>query len=203
MSSKKFEKARKIFAKHHGILRTGMAIKLGIHSKTLYTMLKQGYIELVARGLYKLTEYREFANPDLITIAQKIPIGVVCLISALSFHEITTQIPHMIDVAIPLKSYRPKLDYPPIRVYWYSEKSFKAGIERIKIDEIEIRIYSVEKTIADCFKYRNKIGLDVAMEALKLAFQRKKVDVNKLLLYAKLNRCEKIIRPYVEMIVHE
>jgi len=203
MYREKFKKARKIFIKHNGVLRTSTAIKLGIHPKTLYTMHKQGYIELLARGLYKLTEHKEFVNTDLITVAKKIPGGVVCLISALSFHEITTQIPHAIDIAIPLKSCKPKLDYPPIRVYWYSEKSFKAGIEKIKIDEIEIRIYSVEKTLADCFKYRNKIGLDVAMEALKLAFQRKKVDINKLLSYAKLNRCEKIIKPYVEIIAHE
>jgi predicted transcriptional regulator of viral defense system len=199
----KFKKARKLFIKNKGVLRTSTAIKLGIHPKTLYAMLKQGYIELLARGVYKLTELPEFSNTDFIAVTKRIPSAVICLISALSYYEITTQMPHAVDIAIPLKSFKPKLDYPFIRVFRYSEKSFKNGVKKVKIDGVGIRIYSIEKTLADCFKYRNKIGPDVVMEALKLAFQRKKIDIHKLLHYAELNRCNKIMKPYIEMVAHE
>lgn len=199
----KFEKARNIFRAHGGILNTAKAIKLGVHPKTLYNMRNQGILELLSRGLYRLSESPEIAQPDLVIISQKIPHAVICLISALSFHEITTQIPHKVDIAIPLKAHKPSIDYPPVQLFWYSEKNFLAGIEIHKIDGIDVRIYSVEKTLADCFKYRNKIGLDVAMEALRLYWQRKKPNISKLLEYAKVCRCEKIIKPYIEMVAHE
>lgn len=166
-------------------------------------MRDQGVLELLSRGLYRLSEGPEIAQPDLVIVSQKIPHAVICLISALSFHEITTQIPHKVDIAIPLKAHKPIIDYPPIQLFWYSEKNFLAGIEIHKIDGVDVRVYSVEKTLADCFKYRNKIGLDIAMEALRLYWQRKKTNVSKLLEYAKICRCEKIIKPYIEMIAHE
>lgn len=201
--SHKFSKAKKIFRMHGGILNTAKAIKLGIRPKTLYNMRDQGDLELLSRGLYRLSESPEIAQPDLVIIAQKIPHAVICLISALSFHEITTQIPHKVDVAIPLKARKPTIDYPPVQLFWYSERNFLAGIEIHKIDGVDVRIYSVEKTLADCFKYRNKIGLDIAMEALRLYWQRKKTNINKLLEYAKICRCEKIMKPYIEMVAHE
>lgn len=202
-SSNKFEKAKRVFKAHGGILNTAKAIKLGIHPKTLYNMRDQGVLELLSRGLYRLSENPEIAQPDLVIISQKVPHAVICLISALSFHEITTQIPHKVDIAIPLKAHKPSIDYPPIKLFWYSEKNFQAGIETHKIDGVDIRVYSVEKTLADCFKYRNKIGLDIAMEALRLYWVRKKTNISKLLEYAKVCRCEKIIKPYIEMIAHE
>lgn len=199
----KFKKAIKIFKANRGILSTAKAIRLGIHPKTLYNMRDQGVLELLSRGLYHLSEYSEISQPDLVIVSQKIPQAVICLTSALSFHEITTQIPHKVDIAIPLKAHKPILDYPPIRLFWYSEKIFKAGIENHKIDGVDVHIYSVEKTLADCFKYRNKIGLDIAMEALKLYWQRKKTNIGKLLEYAKICRCGHIINPYIKMIAHE
>lgn len=203
MSPVKYRKAKAIFAKKGGILNTAEAIKLGISPKTLYNMRDEGVLETLSRGLYRLVETAEIAHPDLIIVSKRITHGVICLISALSFHEITTQIPHKVDVAIPLKAHKPVVDYPPIRLFWYSESNFSAGIEVHKIDGVDVRIYSVEKTLADCFKYRNKIGLDVAMEALRLYWQRKKPNISKLLKYAKICRCEKIIKPYIEMIAHE
>lgn len=202
-SSNKFEKAKNVFKAHGGILNTAKAIKLGIHPKTLYNMRDQGVLELLSRGLYRLSESPEIAQPDLVIISQKVPHAVICLISALSFHEITTQIPHKVDIAIPLKAHKPSIEYPPIQLFWYSEKNFQAGIETHNIDGVDIRVYSVEKTLADCFKYRNKIGLDIAMEALRLYWERKKTNISKLLEYAKVCRCEKIIKPYIEMIAHE
>lgn len=202
-SNIKFAKAREIFKNNGGILSTARAIKLGVHPKTLYNMRNQGVLESLSRGLYRLVEGPELSQPDLVIIAKKVPHAVICLISALSFHEITTQIPHKVDIAIPLKAHKPLIDYPPIQVFWYSEKNFQAGIETHSIDGTQILVYSVEKTLADCFKYRSKIGLDVAMEALRLYWQRKKPNIGKILQYAKICRCEKIIKPYLEMIAHE
>ena len=199
----KFGKAKNIFIEHGGMLNTAKAIKLGIYPKTLYAMRDQGVLELLSRGLYRLSECSELSQPDLVIVSQKIPHAVICLISALSFHEVTTQIPHKVDIAIPLKAHKPSIDYPPIRLFWYSEKNFLAGVETHKIDGIDVHIYSVEKTLADCFKYRNKIGLDIAMEALTLYWQRKTTNISKLLEYAKICHCEKIIKPYIEMVVHE
>ena len=128
----------------------------------------------------------------------KIPKGVICLISALSFHEITTEIPHQVYLALPRGSEPPRLDYPPLKVYWFGDPAFKEGIEHHEVDGIPINIYSPEKTIADCFKYRNKIGMDVAIEALKLYRQRKKFKIDDLIHYAKICRVEKIMQPYIE-----
>jgi len=202
MRQRKFYKAKQIFQAHGGILNTAKAITLGIHPTTLYNMRDQGVLETLSRGLYRLLEGPELSQPDLVIATQKIPNGVVCLTSALSFHEITTQIPHKVDIAIPLKSRCPRIDYPPLRIFWYSDKVYRSGVESHSIDGIEIHIYSVEKTLADCFKYRNKIGLDVAMEALRLYRERKKPNIGKLLQYAKICRCEKIIKPYIQMVFH-
>ena len=188
MSLEKFNKAIKIFKQNEGILSTSK---------------DQGLLESLSRGLYRLVEYPELSQPDLVIVAQKVPQAVICLTSALAFHEITTEISHKVDIAIPLKAHKPLIDYPPIQVFWYSEKNFQAGIELHEIDGIQVRIYSAEKTLADCFKYRNKIGLDVAMEALRLYWQRKKTNIGKILQYAKICRCENIIKPYLEMVAHD
>lgn len=202
-STNKFSKAKEIFKTHGGMLNTAKAIRMGIRPKTLYNMRDQGVLEVLSRGLYRLVEYPEISQPDLVIVSQKIPNGVICLISALSFYGVTTQIPHKVDIAIPVKAHRPTIDYPPVHLFWYSERIFQEGVEIHKIDEVDVRIYSVEKTLADCYKYRNKIGLDVCMEALRLYWERKKPNIGKLLKYAKICRCEKIIKPYIEMIAHE
>lgn len=202
-SKEKFQKAKKIFRKHQGILRTKDALELGVHPKTLYSMREEGVIEPLSRGLYRLQESPDISQIDLIIVSKKIPNGVICLVSALSFHEVTTQIPHKVDIAIPIKAHQPNLDYPPTQFYWYSEKMHSSGVETHQIEGIEVKIYSIEKTLADCFKYRNKIGLDIALEALRFYWQTKKTNIKKLLEYAKICRCEKIITPYLEAIAHE
>jgi predicted transcriptional regulator of viral defense system len=131
----------------------------------------------------------------------KIPKGVICLISALSYHEITTEIPHQIYVALPRGAEPPRLDYPPLRIFWFSGPAFDEGIEDHVVDGIPVRVYSPEKTIADCFKYRNKIGLDVVLEALKFYRQRKRFKVDELMRYARVCRVEKVMRPYVEAVL--
>jgi predicted transcriptional regulator of viral defense system len=137
-------------------------------------------------------------NPDLITVSLRFPKAVVCLISALSYHGMTTQIPHEVSVAVPREARMPSLDYPPVHAYKFSTEAFESGIEKLQIDGVTVRIYSVEKTLADCFKYRNKLGMDVVLEALKLYRGQKKFNMDKLLKYARVCRVEKVMKPYLE-----
>ena len=197
----KFEEARAIFQKHGGTLRTGEAIKAGIYPRTLYQMRDQGLIEAIARGFYRLRDLPPLGNPDLVSVALKIPRGVICLISALSFHEMTTQVPHVVHVALVPGTEPPRLEHPPVRVSWFSGRVFSEGIEAHEIDGVAVSIYSPEKTLADCFKHRNKIGLDVALEALKLYRKQMPLRADELVRYAKICRVEKIMRPYLEAIL--
>jgi predicted transcriptional regulator of viral defense system len=198
---KTVKKAIKIFKKNKGLLRTSEAVCLGIHPRTLYQMRDEGLLEQLTRGVYRLRELPDFPKPDLVLISKKIPKSVICLISALEYYEITTQIPHFIYIAIPAKARKPHLDYPPIRCFRYSEKIYKAGIETKLIGGYPIKIYSMEKTLADCIKFRNKIGMDVVIEALKMYLQRKDIKIDKLYEYAKLHRIEKVLQPIIETIV--
>jgi len=187
-----------IFKKHSGMLRTAQAIRLGIHCETLYKLRDQGVLETVARGLYRLSSFPELSHPDIVTVALKIPHGVICLISALEFHEITTHIPHKVYVALERGSMTPRLKYPPLSVVRYSGEAFSIGIETHKVDDVDVRIYSAAKTVADCFKSRNRLGLDVAIEALKLALSRKRATRAEIFRCAKICGVERIIRPYIE-----
>ncbi|MDP3024003.1 MAG: type IV toxin-antitoxin system AbiEi family antitoxin domain-containing protein [candidate division Zixibacteria bacterium] len=197
----RLEQAKRLFHKHGGLLRTSVAIRNGIHPRTLYTMRDIGIIERLSRGLYRLKDLPPLGNPDLVHTILRIPKGVICLISALAFHEITTQIPHEIYIALERGTEPPRLDYPPIRIFWFTGEAFTEGIETQEIDNIQVRIYSAEKTLADCFKYRNKIGLDTAVEALKLYFKRRKVNVNDLMKFAHICRVERVMRPYLESLL--
>ena len=195
-------KARQVFTEHGGMLRTSKALRLGIHPRTLYALRDAGEIEQVGRGLYRLSTAPPLSSPDLVPIAIRIPRTVVCLISALAHHGLTTQIPHTIDIALPSHAKVPRVDGAPLRVFWYPEQSFRAGVEVIAIDDVSVKIYSPEKTIADCFKYRNKIGLDVAIEALRAYRERTpKPNRAKLTKFAEINRVQKIMRPYLEAIL--
>ena len=177
------------------------AVEAGMSPNTFYAMKKAGVITIVSRGWYRLADMPPTSNPDLATVALRVPKGVICLISALSFHEITTQISHMVYVALEKNSAEPRLDHPPIRTFRFSGESFRAGVETHSIDGIETKIYNVEKTIADCFKFRNKIGLDVALEALSTYRRSEKFDAGILLKYARICRVEKVIRPYLEAVL--
>jgi len=199
------EKARNRFQKHQGILKTNEAIKCGIHPRTLYQMRDQGIIEQIARGLFHLTKLPGMSNIDLITIAKRAPRGIICLISALDFHELTTQIPHFVDIAYRRDWRIPNIKHPPIKIFRYSKESYNLGIDHHTIDGITVAIYSPEKTIVDCFKFRNKIGLNTAIEALKNYWSRKNntPNINTVMKYANICRVEKIIRPYLESLINE
>jgi len=156
---------------------------------------------VVSRGVYRLAGDTPLGNPDLVTVATRIPGGVICLISALAYHELTTQIPHEIHVALQRGAEEPRLEHPPIRTYRFTGKSFTEGIETRKIDGVTLRIYNPEKTLADCFKFRNKVGLDTVMEAVRFYRERKRVKVDDLMGYAAICRVKKIIRPYLEALL--
>lgn len=192
------EKARRIIRESGGVIKTSEAIQAGIHSRTLYQLRDMGDLERISRGIYRLTEIETVSNPDFVIVATRIPISVICLISALSFHEITTQIPHEVSVAIPKDSKPPVINYPPMQFHKFSAGSFQAGVENHQIDGVNVKVYSPEKTLADCFKFRNKIGMDVVLEALKLYKSRMKFDHKKILEYARICRVDKIVFPYLE-----
>jgi len=198
--SSQFEKSKKIFKNNGGVLRTSDAIKAGIHPRTLYAMLNSGVIEKLSRGLYCLAGTK-IGNPDFIVVSRRVPDAVICLISAISFHDITTQIPHKVYIAVPREKWSPDIDYPPIRTFKYSRAVYRAGIEEHIIDGTPVKIYSPEKSLADCFKYRNRIGQDIAIESLKLYRERKKLKVDDIMKYARVCRVEKIMRPYLEALL--
>jgi predicted transcriptional regulator of viral defense system len=197
----KLELARAIFRKAGGILTMSEALELKIHRRELYKLRDKGYLEVISRGLYRLKEMPEPSFPDYITVAKKIPRGVVCLISALAFHEITTQIPHFVYVALSKDAHKPAISYPPMRFFWYSDKLLKTGIEKHKMDGCIVKIFDIEKTLVDCVKFRNKIGMDIVLEALKMYWRSKKANLDKLMKYAKLFHVEKVLKPIMETII--
>lgn len=174
------------------------AIHYGISRYSLYKMRDNGILEQVSRGIYRLVELPPINYPDLVTVSLRFPKSVVCLISALSYHGITTQIPHEVNVAVRRDTRMPSLDYPPVHAYKFSTEAYEAGIVEHQIDGTIVKIYNAEKTLADCFKYRNKLGMDLVLEALKLYRSQKKFNMNKLLKYARVCRVDKVMRSYLE-----
>lgn len=186
------------FRRRGGVLRTAEALRLGIHPRTLYLLRDQGQVEPISRGVYRLAELPPLSHPDLVTVALRVPNSVVCLISALAFHEITTEVPHEVQIALPRGMKTPKLEHPPLRVFRFSEPGLSLGVQTAKLDGIDVRIYDAAKTVVDCFRYRNKLGVDVAIEALKLCIERKIARPADLLRYARKCRAERVMLPYIE-----
>lgn len=193
-----FKQQVDLFRKHGGSLRMSDALRLGISRKALYAMRDAGILRLLTRGTYRLASLKPLAQPDLVVVATRIPQGVLCLISALSFHELTTQVPHAIDVALERGSRKPRLDHPPTRFFWFSGPAFHEGIEIHTIDGAAVRVYDPEKTIVDSFRYRRQIGMDVVLEALKEWRARRPKKLDRLLRYARLRRADRAMRPYLE-----
>ena len=184
------------FRQHGGVLKTGQALIRGIHPAALYSLVESGQLTRLARGLYRLADAQEFSNPDLAVVASKAPDSVVCLISALSFHGITTQVPRAVYLAVPRGRYAGlRLRTPPVKIY-----RFDQGIETHRIDGVTVRIYGVARTLVDCFKYRNKLGLDIAVEALRFARERKRTNNREILHFASHLRQARVISPYLESV---
>jgi predicted transcriptional regulator of viral defense system len=193
--------ALETFRQHGGVMKTNQALMQGIHPAALYRLVADGQIMRLARGLYRLTSTQEFSNPDLAVVAAKAPGAVVCLISALSFHGITTQVPRAVYLAVPRGRYAGlRLRTPPVRIYRFDAPTFDQGIEPHAIDGIPIRIYSIARTVVDCFKYRHKLGLDVAIEALRFARARKRISNREILRFAQLLRQDRVMAPYLESV---
>ncbi len=202
VSNQKIEEAIRVFEDHQGIMRTSEALEAGIYRRTLYHMRDHGYLEQLGRGVYKLKEKEPLSNPDLVIVVRKIPDAVICLISALDIHDMTDEIPHKVHIALSRTSRTPVMDYPPVNVYRYSDETLKAGVEIKKIDGISVNVFNPAKTIADCFKFRNQIGLDVAIEALKRGINEGKATYGAIVKYAKLCKVERVIKPYLETVGH-
>jgi len=190
-----------IIRQNGGTIRAKTATAAGIQSRTLSELIQEGKLELTSRGIYRLTEIEPLSSPDFFTIATRAPKAVVCLISALSFHNMTTQIPHKVHIAIERSTRAPLLEYPPLAVYRFSGEAYHEGIESLTIDGISTKIYSAEKTLADCFKFRNQIGMDVVLEALKLYRSTKKLNMKLITYYADICRVSNVMRPYIESLV--
>ena len=170
----------------------------GLSRTALGRLVAAGTIERVGRGLYAPANAKVTQHHTLVEAVKRVPLGVVCLLSALRFHGLTTQNPHEVWIAIDVKARKPVADWPPLRVVRFSGEALTYGVERHVIEGAEVNLTSREKTVADCFKYRNKIGLDVALEALREYLRRKSRSVDALVRAAEVCRVAKVMRPYLE-----
>lgn len=189
------------FRKHGGILRFSEVIGDGFHPDSLKSLENAGEVENIGLGIYRLTKYPAGPYPDLVRVSMQVPAGVICLISALVFHEATNEIPGHVDIAIPERAYANRIQYPPVKFYRFSRPSWEAGIEEHIINSRKVKIYSLEKTVADSFKFRNKIGMDIAREALKTAVSEKNTDPRVIMDYAKIDRVGSIVKPILEALL--
>lgn len=196
-----FEREVRLLRARGGLLRMSQALQLGISRRALYGMRDAGVLEALGRGLYRLSLLAPLGHPDLVAISARIPRGVICLVSALSFHELTTQVPHAVDVALERGARQPRIEHPPVRFFWFSGAAFHEGVESHVLDGQEVHVYGPEKTLADCFKYRNKVGMDVVLEALRLWRSRRRKHLPALLLHGRQCRVEKVMRPYLEALI--
>jgi predicted transcriptional regulator of viral defense system len=173
----------------------------GFNKALIKACLASNDIEKLDRGLYILSKGMSPANLDFVAVSIKAPKGIICLISALSFHQATDEIPSSIDVAIPRGTHENKINFPPVKYYRFAHDAWDAGIENYKMDGHTVKIYSLAKTIADCFKFRNRIGINVAREALKIAITEKKAKPTEIYKYAKICRVDKIVKPILEAMI--
>ena len=185
-------------ARTQGLIRPCDLAPLGISRVSLTRAVRSGQLERVGRGLYGLPGRKISALGSLAEVARKVPKGVVCLLSALRFYNLTTQAPFEIWLAVENKAIKPKLDYPPLRIVRFSGAALTEGVEEHIVDGVTVRVTSVAKTVADCFKFRNKIGLDVALEALREAWKEKRMTSDEIWYYAKICRVANVMRPYLE-----
>jgi predicted transcriptional regulator of viral defense system len=200
MKRRDLDIALRVFRDRGGTLRTRDLIAFGVHTDALYALRDSGRVVELGRGLYRLADAAEAEHPDLAVVAQRAPDAAVCLLSALSYHGITTQVPSSVHLAVPRGSYHAITLPMPVTVHRFDPKTFSEGLETHRIDTTPINIYGVARTVVDCFKFRNKLGLDVAVEALQLARQRKRVQNRELLHYARLLRVATPMTPYLQAV---
>lgn len=181
-----------------GIIRPRDIEALGIPREYLLRLYRQGKLERIGHGMYIIPGSLSSEHASIAMIFKRVPHSVICLLSALGYHELTTQLPNRVWIAIDNKKWKPKIDYPPIELVRMSGKAFEFGVERHEIEGVPVRVYSPAKTVADCFKFRNKIGLDVALEALRDTWRQRRVSMDELWTAAKVCRVANVMRPYLE-----
>lgn len=199
--SSKTQQLIDFFQRHGGIIRFSAILKARFHPRLLTVLKGEKKIEKIGHGLYRLTDQEPGSHPDLVTVCLQASKGVVCLLSALAFHEATDEIPKAVDLAIARRIHANKIDYPPVKFYRFTPETWRAGIEEHQIEGHHIRVYSLAKTVADCFKFRNRVGIDVAREALKIAVKEKQASPKEIMHYAKICRVSNIIKPILESIL--
>lgn len=173
----------------------------GIHRQALTRLVEAGQLERVVRGLYRLPERPYTEHHGLVLASAAVPQGVICLLSALQFHGLGTQLPADVWIAIDRRAHRPSLRYPPLRVVRYTGAALTEGVQSHRVEGQTLRVYDIAKTVADCFKYRNKIGLDVALEALREAWRTRRLSMDDLDRYARICRVQRVMQPYIEGLV--
>lgn len=183
-----------------GTARSRELVASGVPRMHLSRMVAAGKLQRVARGLYALPTYEGGEHSELVAVAKRAPAAVFCLLTALRLHGLTTQAPFEVWIAIGNSDHAPRMDHPPLRIVRFSAASLSEGIETKRVGGIQVRVTSAAKTVADCFKFRNKIGLDVALEALREARRERKASANDLWRFAKINRVANVMRPYMEAI---
>ncbi len=184
-----------------GIASFSQLIEAGFDKKLIKLCLINGNIKKPDNGLYTLTDGITLSNPDFVSVAIRIPNSTICLLSALAFYESTNEISKYVDVAIPRGAYEAKIHYPPVRFYRFSSETFYAGINEINMAGHTVKIYNLAKTIADCFKFRNKIGINVAIDALKWTVAEKRTEPKIIMEYAKICRVDSIVKPILEAVL--
>lgn len=184
-----------------GAFRTHQATELGISSRTLYQLRDAGKLDQLSRGVFRLAALPAPAHPDLLVIATRLPEAVLCLISALAYHDLTEEVPHEVHIALPRGAEQPRLDHPPLHVVRLRPASFDAGVEVHRVDGVDLRVFSAAKTVADCFQFRGHVGLDTALAALKTLRRRRGFDAEPLLQFARICRVETLVRRYLEALL--
>ena len=190
-------------ASQKGLLRASDLDAIDAPRVVLTRLIAAGLLDRVGRGLYRLPGHPISEHEGLMVVATKAPQAVFCLLTALQFHGLTTQLPRQVWIAMPRGSHSPRIDYPPIRMVQMAGRAHLSGVEEHLCNEVKVRIYSPAKTVVDCFKHRNKIGLDVALEALKDAWRTRKASADALWRYAQDCRVATVMRPYMEAVAHE
>ena len=188
-------------ARRRGSITRREVAQAAIHTQTLSRLVRSGALERVARGRYRLPDASITEHHGLSVVAAAVPKAVICLVSALSFHEIGTQLPHEVWIALDRRARRPALRWPRLRVHRFSGKALTEGIETHHAEGELVKVYSVAKTLADVFKYRNKVGLDVALEALREAWCARRFTMDEIHRYARVCRVERVMRPYLDALV--
>lgn len=189
-----------IFKNRYGYAYLKDLKKQGIHTDTIRRLIQDGAIEKVKAGLYKLADMPLLSNQGMIDVCMAMPKAVVCLHSALSYYDLTTALPAAIMIALPRESKPVKLSYPPMQIFYFSSSNYQIGIERVMTKTGGFAIYNIEKTIVDCFRYRHKLGMEVALEGLRKYLKRPGYNLNKLLKYAKAGRMLRVMKPYIEAV---